>query len=1258
MSNKDLINLGISPDSGTGDSARRGGEKINTLFADVYSQFGDNPVGQDPSQPFYGYRQPFFEYEYKVGELHPAGRYVPIEFKTPAVNLAYDSEWGWGHDNTGAIVDTDGDGIPDIYRDSEWYFLSRGEQIDADLTNVDPERSVHFVLPIGVPGDQVVIRDGFSTWKNNIFINIWTTPYEFSSIDQINEWKTNTGYMAGVGYPDSDSISIYSPTEGARYRSNWHKFKPDASIQNVYGKTSQPFSLSRTTNPYQGLSPTYYQNIRRYQLEFLYTSYEEGWLVRQVVLDSADISAVVNQLSGRMDGIDSDLSAGIYVSADSDIRHSVPLLRRTPDGREIHGNIKFLGDNDSIMTAIDSEDAVLRDERNINDPDSAVQPYTTTIKFRLRDNVRVKDNLTVGGDFTLGQTLRVGSGNQNHVTIDSDLTNIRNRLTVRELAQFDSDVNIDGQLTVAESSTFSSDTRFDRNIVVEGDANLHGQVRIFDNLIPLNANNDNANNEDTGFIFQRWDQTAGGGITPLTSSDTIYNPYLIWNEASDRFMVGETVSSDSESTTILAKERTYMAVGRGEFVLFDSENTPRVVFEKAYGWPSDVKSAIAGSNPNERPTVEPDYEFHVKANTVLGRDSDDVVVFNSRIMSNLVPFGDETFSLGDSDNKWRDLYLGGNTIYLGSIKIKDQNGTIVFVDSDDNVITQSVKNIQSASINIDSELSVGGNALILGRLTVNDHASFDSDVAISGNLVVGDHVTLSGRTRILEGLTVDSDTFLGADLHVDSDLIVKGQSTFGEQVRIDDTLFVKDNATFDSDVFIRGNLTVNDHIVLGGRVLINEGLTVDSDVTISADLNVDSDAVIKGRLLVGENTTLNDTLYVKGRATFDSDVFITGAIRSGQEVTFADDVFFQDNAVFDSDVIIRGSLTVNGATTTVSAANLAVGDNFIVLNRNQATPVNDTGIIFTRYDSDNVSTANYNAVLEWDETQDRFILGETNNSGIDSNPAATGRYVTFSRQGIQTDHSLTVGESVTIDSDLSVTGTVAIPGYPSVSHHLGTIDSDLLKVQQRLDSDELAIQAAKTYLENRIDSEYREMKNHYNYVLGRLDSDQAFIQDTATRLENLLDSEYNKNRDWFAYAQQKFDSDSLAIQTNLTFVQNLLDSEYVKNRDAAVNIAARLDSDEVAIQANLTYLENRLDSEYVKNAQMLSYIEGRLDSDEIMLQALRVRVAGDSDIMHPMPLDGTLKIQSQDDSIKTTVSQVGTDVIVEIEVGVLNGGTF
>lgn len=283
MSSKNLINLGLAPDSGTGDSARRGGEKINTLFTDIYSQFGDNPVGNDPSQPFYGYRRPFFEYEYRVGELHPAGRFIPITFNNPVSALSFDPTHGHGMDNAGNVVDSNTNGVPDIYEDSEWYFLSRGESVTLDLGDLTTGSTINLVLPLAVTGDIIKVRDSFSTWSTHN-INVWTTPYEFTADAQVVEWEA----AMGTTYPDSDSISISG--ESASYKS--------VTSHNVgsYPNLSVSYRGSAA-----GASKVSYGSLGDVELIFTYMGPRRGWIVRRQDLEAGDIDT-------RLSGIDSEIA--------------------------------------------------------------------------------------------------------------------------------------------------------------------------------------------------------------------------------------------------------------------------------------------------------------------------------------------------------------------------------------------------------------------------------------------------------------------------------------------------------------------------------------------------------------------------------------------------------------------------------------------------------------------------------------------------------------------------------------------------------------------------------------------------------------------------------------------------------------------------------------------------------------------------------------------------------------------------------------
>lgn len=60
----------------------------------------------------------------------------------------------------------------------------------------------------------------------------------------------------------------------------------------------------------------------------------------------------------------------------------------------------------------------------------------------------------------------------------------------------------------------------------------------------------------------------------------------------------------------------------------------------------------------------------------------------SNIPSNLLPATDSIYSLGSPDRRWSELYLTGNSIYLGNIVLRDDNGQFK-VESDGTTIDLS-----------------------------------------------------------------------------------------------------------------------------------------------------------------------------------------------------------------------------------------------------------------------------------------------------------------------------------------------------------------------------------------------------------------------------------------------------------------------------------------------------------------------------------------------------------------------------------------
>jgi hypothetical protein len=56
------------------------------------------------------------------------------------------------------------------------------------------------------------------------------------------------------------------------------------------------------------------------------------------------------------------------------------------------------------------------------------------------------------------------------------------------------------------------------------------------------------------------------------------------------------------------------------------------------------------------------------------------------ITSSVIPVSNEDYDLGSFDRRWRDLYLSGNSIYLGNMVMKEEGGALRMYDSNNQII--------------------------------------------------------------------------------------------------------------------------------------------------------------------------------------------------------------------------------------------------------------------------------------------------------------------------------------------------------------------------------------------------------------------------------------------------------------------------------------------------------------------------------------------------------------------------------------------
>jgi hypothetical protein len=147
-------------------------------------------------------------------------------------------------------------------------------------------------------------------------------------------------------------------------------------------------------------------------------------------------------------------------------------------------------------------------------------------------------------------------------------------------------------------------------------------------------------------------------------------------------------------------------------------------------------------------------------------------------------------------------------------------------------------------------------------------------------------------------------------------------------------------------------------------------------------------------------TSLSYSSLPSGTVTTAGGVTITGTMTHGADGTGADvrwnsgtagDYMLWDASeeqlvitgtsgatalnVADGNVVIAGDLTVTGTTATVSTTNMIVSDSLIELNTGASSNANDLGIVMER------GSTGDNAIIAWDESADKFILGTTTATG-------------------------------------------------------------------------------------------------------------------------------------------------------------------------------------------------------------------------------------------------------------------------------------
>ena len=223
---------------------------------------------------------------------------------------------------------------------------------------------------------------------------------------------------------------------------------------------------------------------------------------------------------------------------------------------------------------------------------------------------------------------------------------------------------------------------------------------------------------------------------------------------------------------------------------------------------------------------------------------------NSAFTGSIIPDSNEVYDLGSSTKKWRDLYLSGNTITLGTLSLKDSGGDLVVVDATNN------------KINLDISLSTNNTAVFsfdssTGTFVFNDSDLAQTDVA----------ETFHQGLTINNGATIDSAT-IG---NLANTNLTGSQATF-DSANIG-TLRVTGNTVLDGNLTITGTeTTVNTETInlADNTIVLNSNAT--GAPTENAGIEIERGDSANKTLLWNEGTQYwdigSDTFHTTGKILF------------------------------------------------------------------------------------------------------------------------------------------------------------------------------------------------------------------------------------------------------------------------------------------------------------------------------------------------------------------------------------------------------
>ena len=322
------------------------------------------------------------------------------------------------------------------------------------------------------------------------------------------------------------------------------------------------------------------------------------------------------------------------------------------------------------------------------------------------------------------------------------------------------------------------------------------------------------------------------------------------------------------------------------------------------------------------------------------------------VQTDLIPQGDEVLNLGSPTRRWKDLFLSGNTLTIGTQSISSDTTGFVMTGS---VVTDSIsvgtvdaqtvygtvtttEQTLVTKVGTLSELAISGDTNSSGNITLtgnlDSYAVNASTITVSGAFTAG---TITGNIVLPPGATIDAPGGQAADMQVifndggkqaavpglaynkiDRLLTIQG-NVEGGNLNTSGALSVTGTATV-GGLATEGSIHANSGAISGGSI-ISLGILTATDTITGGNVSTSGYLSVTGNASIGNITAVNS---ITGNV-----MSIAGNI-SGANLVASGILKVDGNANV-------GNLTTNGqvsAATLKATANVQVDGNYTSANGN------------------------------------------------------------------------------------------------------------------------------------------------------------------------------------------------------------------------------------------------------------------------------------------------------------------------------------